>query len=328
MEMGDNTGILHVVNNVFLPRKLPQSAMPSEGEFVREFAEVLRHDVSHFPALREAERMMRAWSMVQGASVSWGSVHDGINALRPGETFCLYLHSQNAGIAIQDHKDSATLAVFRVAAGAEEVMQAAGELSDVFPSWAVTTDAKRVRNESFAVQVADLANRGFVEKLPTSRKAGTDVPETRDVVDARYVTTWLMSAVAGESTITGEKGVVRVRKKIRDDVLWTDAELPWRRSGEYMTVKAMLQSSFVRTLGEHQGLISYKYVMIQAMSRILKENYKVLETDIVLQMLSKLARRLSKLSNLLGQGNIDSIGRLGAYRIMLSALFYSEFFID
>lgn len=302
IKMGDTR--MHVVNNIFLPRILPQSDSPSEGEFVRIFAQVLAEDATHLRALKEAERMMKAWSRVQGASVSWEFVHDSINRLQPGETFPLYLRAQNAGITIslKDELPSATLAVFRVAASAREVMQAEGDLSDVFPSWAVTTDAERVRNEIFAKQVADLANTRFVEMLPKSKKAGKKVPETRDVVDPSYVTSWLLLAVAGESIITGEKGVVRVRKKIRDDVLWDDTELPWRRSGEYMTVKIVLHSTLIGTLGEQQGLIVYKYILIQVMTRILEQNYKNLETDVVLQMLSKLARRLSKLRNLMDRG--------------------------
>ncbi|KAG0619346.1 hypothetical protein M758_4G132600 [Ceratodon purpureus] len=300
---------MHVVNNIFLPRKLPQSDFPSEGEFVREFAQVLAEDVTYFPALKEAERMMKAWSWVQRASVNWEFVHESINRLQPGETFSLYLRAQNAGITISLKDEpvsklpSATLAVFRVAASASKVMQAKGDLSDVFPSWAVTTDAERVRNEVFAKQVADLANTGFVEMLPKSKKAGKGVPETRDVVDPSYVTRWLLLAVAGESIITGETGVARVRNKIRDDVLWNDTELPWRRSGEYMTVKIVLQSTLVGKLGEQHGLISYKYILIQVMTRILRQNYKNLETDVVLQMLSKFARRLSKLRNLMDRGS-------------------------
>ena len=52
IKIGDGTSIMHVVNNVFLPRKLPQSAMPTEGEFVRKFAQVLWDDVSDDPALK------------------------------------------------------------------------------------------------------------------------------------------------------------------------------------------------------------------------------------------------------------------------------------
>ena len=259
--------------------------------------------------MKKAVQMMKVWSRVQaGASVSWELVHEGINKLQPGETFPLYVRAQNAGLTISieagsaNKPASATLAVFRIAVSSGDVMQAPGDLCDVFLSWAVTTDADRVRNESFAKQVADLANTEFVEMMPKLRKARMDVPETRDVVDPSYVTMWLLLAVAGQSLITGEKGVMRMRKKIPDDVLWENTKLPWGRSEEYMTVKVVLQSTFVGTLGEQKGLVFYKYIMIQVMTRILQQDHKELDTDIVLQMLSKLARRLSKLNSLMDRG--------------------------
>ena len=298
---------MHVVNNILLPRKLPQTAFPSHGEFVRVFAEAL--NAEDRVEIKEAVQMMKVWSMVQvGASVSWELVHEGINKLQLGETFSLYVRAQNAGLTISieagstNKPASATLAVFRVAASLGDVMQAPGDLSDVFPSWAVTTDVERVRNESFAKQIADLANTEFVEMLPKSRKARMDVSETRDVVDPSYVTTWLLLAVGGQSLIIGGKGVVRVRKEIRDDVLWKDTELPWRRSEEYMTVKVVLQSTFVGILGEQKGLVFYKYILIQVMTHILWQYHKELDTDNVLQMLNKLARRLSKLNSLMDRG--------------------------
>ncbi|KAJ7521861.1 hypothetical protein O6H91_19G071900 [Diphasiastrum complanatum] len=298
--------MMHIVNNIFLPRQLPQEDQSQiadcAGAFVRLVADVLAKEMDvGIDALKEAARMMESWARIQQESVNWEAVYKSIKALLPGQTFGLYVRAQNAGVTISipaAKSRSATLAVFRVAASSTEVMSAPGDLSGIFPGWAVTTSAERVQSTSFAKQVADLANSAFEETLPKSRKAGTDVPESRDVADASYVIKWLLPAVAGHSLITGEAGVVRMRKKIRDDVLWKNTRLPWRRSGEYMTVKVVLQSTLMGRLGAHDGLVAYKLIILRVMTLVLRENYPKMDTDVLLQILSKLARRLSKLKQL------------------------------
>lgn len=295
--------MMHVLNNVFLPRRLPQedleSALNPGGGFVQLVAREVVDLAKEVPLLEfeEVARMMKRWMEVQHEFVSWEKIHNNITNLLPGETFALYVRGQNAGVCISmpvARADLATMAVFRVAASSKEVMEAPGDLISIFPSWTVKTDVERVRSESFAKQVAEMANTMFPETLPKSTKARDKVVETRDVADASYMTTWLVLAVAGRSKISAGDDTARVEKKIRDDILWDNAAQPWRRSGEYMTVKVVLQSTLQHRLGSSNGRISYKLALIQVMTNFLQRNYMQLETDLVLQMLSKLARRLSK----------------------------------
>jgi hypothetical protein len=132
------------------------------------------------PEFKEVARMMQRWKEVQDESVSWEKVHNNITNLRQGETFSLYVRGQNVGLCISRPVAAtypATMAVFRVAANSEEVMDANGDLIGMFPSWTVKTNVERVRSESFAKQVAIMANNIFSETLPKSRKAGVKVAE-------------------------------------------------------------------------------------------------------------------------------------------------------
>jgi hypothetical protein len=120
----------------------------------------------------------------------------------------------------------------------------------------------------------------------------------------RYVTEWLLGAVAGHDLVTGAAGVKRVRKKIRDEVLWKKGSLlPWRRSGEYMAVKIVLHSTLMGgALGESDGQLAYKLIILKLMSTCLQHHsFAKLDTDVILQMLSKVARRISKLEELAKQ---------------------------
>jgi hypothetical protein len=186
----DGSTVNHVVNHIFLPIKLPQKDDKPDaqgGTFVRLVADVLALVEVEVEELKETKAMMKSWGMVQQDIMDWKAVHRNIE---PGKTCAIFLAKQNAGLTVSipaDDSTSATLAVFRVAARSSAVMGAPGDLSGTFPGWCVTTHANRVRNSSFAEQVADLANHTFEEMAPRSRKAGSSHAEIRDVVDARYI---------------------------------------------------------------------------------------------------------------------------------------------
>jgi len=185
--MMDDSILKHVVNNIFLPMQLPQGEDQSGafgGTFVRLVTDALA--LLEIQELKETEAMMKSWGMVQDDFMNCEAVLENI---KPGKTCAFFLPMQNAGLTVSipaDDSTVATLAVFRVAARSSEVMRSPGVLSGTFPGWSVTTHADRVRNASFAKQVADLANHRFEEMVPQSRKAGSSNPEERDVVDARY----------------------------------------------------------------------------------------------------------------------------------------------
>jgi hypothetical protein len=232
----ESAKMMHVLNNVFLPRELPQKDFESKRNPGGAFVQLVAREVDDIakkvplPEFKEVARMMQRWTEVQDENVSWEKVHDNITNLRPGETFSLYVRGQNAGLCITipvAATSLATMAVFRVAANSEEVMGANGDLIGMFPSWTVKTDLERVQSESFAKQVEAMANNIFPETLPKSRKAGVEVAEIRDVSNASYMTTWLVLAVAGCSEISGGDDMMRIEKKMRDDVLWHSAKQPW-----------------------------------------------------------------------------------------------------
>ena len=191
----------HVVNNVFLPLELPQVEDQSGAEggiFVRLVADVISEMVHDMDELKMIEGMMKSWGRVQRDFMDWKAV---LHCIQEVPRSAVYLPMQNAALTVSMNGASeAMLAVFRVAARNTEVMGAPGALWGTFPGWSVTTDADRVRNASFAKQVADMANHVFQEMVPQSRKAGASHGEDRDVVDAGYVTEWLVGAVAGHAT--------------------------------------------------------------------------------------------------------------------------------
>ena len=61
----------------------------------------------------------------------------------------------------------------------------------------------------------------------TTRKAQSTVTETRDTAHPRYITELLTGILRG---VGRPADIVRVSKRIGDDVVWNNSTLPWRRS--------------------------------------------------------------------------------------------------
>ena len=66
------------------------------------------------------------------------------------------------------------------------------------------------------------------------RKAGIEVPESRDTVDPAIITHFLMTII---ETIGNRVDTPLLRKRIKDDVCWRNSEQPWRRSPFWLLLR-------------------------------------------------------------------------------------------
>ena len=112
-----------------------------------------------------------------------------------------------------------------------------------------------------------------------------------------------MHALSGDCNVSNIPSPII--KKIRDDILWHNSFIPFRRSGMWICIKFVLNIYFCHILKENgiEGKICYKLFMVDFMSFFIKkidENYEHdHDHDLTIQMIAKIARRLHKLKNLL-----------------------------
>ncbi len=94
----------------------------------------------------------------------------------------------------------------------------------------------------------------------------------------------------------------RVTKKIRDDILWENAENPNRRSSMWFCIKVALHTKFVSILGQQNGRLAYKLTILMILTRLCEIKLKTMKaneddgTDIPFQMIKKIAKRKEELS--------------------------------
>lgn len=131
--------------------------------------------------------------------------------------------------------------------------------------------------------------------------------DDKNVPSTKYVTQWLLAVLANETSDIVSSDFPVISKKYRDDVIWNNSEdLPFRRSGLWIVVKAMLQLNLTIEYGSQCGEFVYKLLMIKYMAEIVKfyadEQYDSLDADLVIQMLAKIARRIDKLAEYIKNG--------------------------
>jgi hypothetical protein len=185
---------------------------------------------------------------------------------------------------------------FEISPKAEAVMGARGKLVCSYPGPAIEVADEVFENEVFRSELVNFLvhmNDDTIPKaVPVAKKAGSNVEETRDTVDPRYVTELLTGILRG---VGRPADIVRISKRIGDDVVWTNSQLPWRRSSLWLVIRVSLQTTLEQT---PLGLHAYKAFMIFFMDELAE---KAIEADMSSELLhfmsTKISRRLMKLGS-------------------------------
>ncbi|XP_047146832.1 uncharacterized protein LOC124819357 isoform X1 [Hydra vulgaris] len=293
------------IHHVFLTRQLPyrEEEENSSGTLLKLVYSYLPNNKTPMPGLNSVRKTMKIWKSIQCSSVSEVQIRDSLVALEPGQTFAIYVRAHNSVITVRLSNDNnALMSVFRALPSNEKVL-IEGDLFQTFPERAVSIPFDRLLSDAFSRQVAILCNKVYENTLTTALKAGVKYPDYFDVAEPVFVISWLLGAMSG--AIQGEESFERVHKVIRHEVLYgKGSENPWRRSGEWFAIKCVLQIMLVIELGKNEGTVVYKSLMIYIMTSFLEDlpdTYK--DTDIIMQMLSKVSRRMTKLKNYIDSSN-------------------------
>ena len=178
-------------------------------------------------------------------------------------------------------------------------MGCATSLLRTFPAHAVTIPLSTFQDPRFRQELASTLEKldaeVIDEVLPTTKKAGSKLTEVRDTAHPRLVTEMFMATLVA----AGQPIKVRqVQKRTRDEVLWNECLLPWRRSPLWLTVRVAIQTTLMHMLpdDEARATILYKNLMAFIMTEIASlASAASLPRDLCLVINAKVARRIFKL---------------------------------
>ena len=200
-------------------------------------------------------------------------------------------------LILRKSEDTVVFECFEASPQNAAIMEAKGALTRQFPAHAVSLSLRVFQDQKFQHELADklskLDTEEIQEMMPQSNKADKRMGEVRDTPNPSLITEMLMAILAS----LGKPIVSRqIQKRTRDDVLWNDSLLPWRRSALWLTLRVTLQRTFIYVLGSVEGTIHYKNFMISLITEIVSRASTVgLPDDLSHVIVAKVARRASKL---------------------------------
>lgn len=219
--------------------------------------------------------------------------------MRTSDVLAVQVKAQNATLVVRKRQEDTVFECFEASALSEAVISCEGSLLRTFPTHAVAIPTSTFESSRFRLELAatleKLDAEVIHEVMPDATKANTKVTEIWETADPRLVTEMLMAALAA---VGRPAKVRRVEKRIRDDVVWDERLLPWRRSPLWLSIRVTLQTTLAYMLAdsEARARILYKnfmaFLMVELASLASAAN---LPGDLLLVIHAKVARRIFKL---------------------------------
>ncbi|KAG9310853.1 hypothetical protein JVU11DRAFT_8708 [Chiua virens] len=174
-------------------------------------------------------------------------------------------------------------------------MTTQGKLICSYPGPAIQVLNNVFDDSDFLSELANFLvhmNDDVLDAAATTRKAQSTVLETRDTTHPRYITELLTGILR---SVGRPAEIVRISKRVGDDVTWNNSKLPWRRSPLWLLIRVAIQTSLDRS---SVGYNTYKEFMLFFMCCLAKEKICAsLPNDFIQSMSSKISRRLKKLGS-------------------------------
>ncbi|ESZ96422.1 hypothetical protein SBOR_3154 [Sclerotinia borealis F-4128] len=230
--------------------------------------------------------------------LSKNSLLSEFQTLQQNVYLILNVVEQNAALLIYRSKsgDRVVFEAFETSARAEDVLAAKNALEWDFPGYAVDIPLSTFERQDFLEQLATFLEQASTESIKRfaarTNKAGSLATEARNTVSCALITQMLMTLLEGN----GRRIYPSIlKKRVQDDVLWFDAEKPWRRSPLYLILRVALQRQLhsMSDLGRTQ----YKFMRCLAMTQLLEQSFHAVSIESLSFLKTKLCRRLAKLEN-------------------------------
>lgn len=187
---------------------------------------------------------------------------------------------------------------FEASPTTEETLASQGAMQWDFPTIAASLNRSVFENPVFQKNLVSFLEKASLEPLDEfaakTFKAGVKISETRDTVDPTLITSFLMTLLE----VNGSRIYPPIlRKRIKDDVVWDNAELPWRRSPFWLTLRVAAQRLLCLKMGEEKGRANYKFLMCCVLVELLRDSINHLSVEWCTILRAKLCCRLAKLEN-------------------------------
>ncbi|KAI9374594.1 hypothetical protein BJX61DRAFT_540599 [Aspergillus egyptiacus] len=302
--------LLSVFNHVVLPPDLPGKADDQSEEVERD---LLRRLLCVVKTLKDKcqDDLLPAWQLIENTLKASSLANEGMvcnkmsmlkvfKQISSENALLVCIREQNAALLIRKSRDddesSVIFEAFEISPSAEQTLAAKGALQWDFPGATVSIPYGVFNTSGLRESLAEFLEKASIEPLGPftvrARKAGVKVTEERDTTDPAIITQFLMTVLE----VNGKRLSLPVlRKRVKDDVCWTKAKLPWRRNPFWLALRVCVQRLLYLQLGSEAGRIQYKALMCLFLASLLNDCVAELSSGKYELLKVKLCRRLAKL---------------------------------
>jgi hypothetical protein len=200
----------------------------------------------------------------------------------------MHVRAQNAAVLVRVLLDHVRFEIFEVSPLASVVMSTSGKILCSYPGPAIQVSSEVFADASFRQELAYFLTQmdiDVLDKTVTRIEVGRTIHEIRETAHPRYISGLLVGILRGFGQ---PASVDRITKRIADEVLWKEAEQPWRRSPLWLVIRVALQTSLDRDIYKTFTLFFHTYLLQICIQ-------KDFPSETLHLMRIKMARRLSKL---------------------------------
>ncbi len=174
-------------------------------------------------------------------------------------------------------------------------------------------------DDAFAESLAAFLEQASVESTKKlseyAIKAGTGLWENRETPDPSLITSLLAAILEANGTRISP---TLLQKRVRDEVLWNNAEVPWRRLSCWLVFRVSIARYLAMMIADEQvARIQYKAFMCLVHATLLNDIQHVASMEDLEFLKAKLCRRLFKLDR--DRADLSRIGK-ASYDALLNRL--------
>lgn len=276
---------LYLIHHIVLPPQLPQkndwkvecenALLETTEEALQTFSDTIRTEQSQIAS--QIDIVVSTVCNLRSVRNDSGFLSDSqlanlLHTLTSSETFKaipIEIKEQNAAVVISTQGVGADVVfeIFELSPPNETVMMTKGRLKRSFPTHAYAISPQRLQEEGLIESLAQTLARMSCEAAPgfqpQTRKNKEDHDETRDTTHPGLITDFFINIISVIGLPTDVQGVW---KSTREDVIWDNALLPWRRSPLWLLVRATMQIQFARISSAEV----YKAATVTLLASVLK----------------------------------------------------------
>lgn len=217
-------------------------------------------------------------------------------------------------------KSEVVFEMFEASPRSEDVLATTSALQWDLPGSAVAIPYETFIDNGFLQGICQFLEQASAESIKDfaahTHKAGMQIVEDRDTKDPALVSSVLMAILDANGR---RFSPVLLRKRVRDDVLWHDSAIPWRRLPLWLITRVAIQRHLQRRLcncelDSDRARLEYKIFTCLVLSRLLDDTKDSTTPDRLSNLKAKLCRRLAKLEVEMETGSPEAVKSYSYYK--------------